>query len=121
MQASTQLPAPIVDYFEALADDDLEGAAAAFTDDGVYYHPPNFRDEVVVEGRAELREYFVENRGPKDIEHEILKVVTDGASCGLVGRLTGGDIDGEDYFVSFAEFEEAKISYYMAGLLKGNV
>lgn len=121
MPANIQVPAPLEDYFEALANDDLEGAAAAFTDDGVYYHPPNFRDEVVVEGQAELHEYFVENRGAKDIEHEILKVVTDGDGCGLVGRLTGGNIDGEDYFVSFAELEDGKISYYMAGLLKGNV
>ena len=121
MSTGTQLAAPLVEYFEALANDDLEGAAEAFTEDGVYYHPPNFRDEITVEGREELREYFVENRGAKDIEHDIQKVVTDGDSCGLVGRLTGGDIDGEDYFVSFAELDDGKISYYMAGLLKGNV
>lgn len=121
MSSDATLPEPLVKYFEALATDDLEGAAEQFTEDGVYYHPPNFRNETSVEGREELREYFVENRGPKDIDHTIEKVVTDGDSCGLVGRLTGGDIDGDDYFVSFAELEDGKITYYMAGLLKGNV
>lgn len=115
------LPDALAKYFEGLKNDDFEQVLDQFTDDGVYVHPPNFRDETKVEGQAELRTYFTENRGSKDIEHEILKVVTDGNSCGLVGKLTGDDIDGEDYFVSFADLEDGKISYYIAGLLAGNV
>ena len=121
MPAEQQVPEPIERYFDHLANDEFEAAAAQFTEDCEYYHPPNFRDEVLVESRDALHAYFADERGPKDIEHSFVKVVVDGDTCGLIGRLTGGDIDGEDFFVSYAELEDDLISYYMAGLLKGHV
>jgi len=115
------VPAPIERYLHHLGNDEFEAAAAQFTEDCVYYHPPNFRDEIRVEGREALYHYFAEERGSKDIDHTFERVVVDGDQCGLVGSLTGADIDGEDYFVSFVELNGEEISYYMAGLLVGGV
>lgn len=119
MASRDALPEPLERYYDAMGNSDFETAAEQFTEDCIYYHPPSFRDDPVIEGRSALFEYFSEERGEKDIDHAIQKVVRDGDSCGVVGHLTGADIDGEDYFVSYAELEDGKISYYMAGLLVG--
>lgn len=121
MAAEQQVPEALERYFDHLADDEFEAAARQFTEDCEYFHPPNFRDEVTVEGREELYRYFAEERGAKDIDHSFEKVVVQGDKCGMIGRLTGEDIGGEDFFVSYSELEDGKISYYMAGLLKGRV
>lgn len=121
MAAEQDVPEAIARYFDHLADDEFEAAAQQFTEDCEYFHPPNFQDEVLVEGREKLHRYFAEERGSKDIDHRFEKVVVDGESCGLIGRLTGADVDGEDFFVAYADLEDGEIDYYMAGLLKGRV
>jgi hypothetical protein len=121
MASDVSPPEAVVQYFDYLADDQFRKAANQFTEDCVYCHPPNFQNEVVVRGREELFEYFSEERGSKEIDHEFERVMNSDSGCGLVGRLTGGGIDGEDYFIGYAELEDDKISYYIAGLLMGSV
>lgn len=103
-------------YLEHLANNRFEKAAAQFTESCVYHHPPSFQDRTKVEGREELYTYFSETRGPKDIDHSIVKTVEDKNKVAIVGTLTGDDI-GESYFVSYADIEDGKIAYYMAGML----
>lgn len=120
MTSETALPEPLARYFEAMGANDFETAIEQFTEDCVYYHTPSFRDDPAIRGREDFRAYLVEERGERAIEHDIQKVVTDGERCGIVGHLSGEDIDGEDYFVSFAELEGDRIAYYIAGLLLGS-
>jgi ketosteroid isomerase-like protein len=106
-------------YLELLRNDDYEGAASQYTEDGVYLHSPMHQDDVRIEGRENIQKYF-EHRGHQDIHHEIRKSVVDGDQAAIVGRITGDDVKGEeDFFISFAEFEDGRIDYYIAGLLKG--
>ena len=108
-------------YLECLRNDDYEGAAEQFTEDARYLHPPTFRDEVAAIGRDAILEYFRESRGARDIEHTIERSVVDGDACAVQGRMTGGDVDGDEVFVSYAEIEDGRMSYYCAGFLKGTI
>lgn len=118
MSYPPELPESIVQYFDRLEADEFEAAAAQFTEDCEYYHPPSYQGETLVEGRENLLEYFAEERGPKDIDHVVQRVVRDGDSVAFVATQTGEDT-GDDYFISFAELEGDEIAYYMAGFLKG--
>lgn len=111
-------PAALEAYFEALDDGEFERAAQQFTRDAVYVHPPTYSDETRMEGRDELLEYFTEVRGENDIVHHLERVAVDGDACSTVGYVTDGE--GEkpvEYFVAFAEFDDDRISYYIAGLV----
>jgi len=121
MDAPDELPEAVELYFHHLGSDDYAEAANQFAEDAVYLHPPNFQEEATITGRDAIESFFRESRGSKSVSHAIRKVVRSGDRCGLVGHATGEDIDGEDYFVSFAELDNGKISYYIAGLLQGNV
>jgi ketosteroid isomerase-like protein len=114
-----ELPRAIADYFTHLENNDFESAAEQFTEDCVYYHPPSYQDSIKVEGREELLEYFAAVRGPQDIDHILEKLVVYEDKIGFIGHQTGGDT-GDDYFISYAELEDGKISYYMAGFLIGS-
>jgi ketosteroid isomerase-like protein len=116
---SDNLPTAITDYFAHLENNDFESAAKQFTENCVYYHPPSYQDRIKVEGREELREYFAKVRGPQDIDHVLEKLVVSGDTIGFIGHQTGEDT-GDDYFISYAELENGKISYYMAGFLIGS-
>ena len=108
-------------YLEHLRHERFDDAAAQFTEDARYLHPPTFQDEVEEVGREDIRRYFVESRGPRDIDHGIERAVVDGDSCAVYGRMTGGDDDGDERFVSYAEVEDGKLSHYCAGFLKGTI
>ncbi|PSQ11024.1 nuclear transport factor 2 family protein [Halobacteriales archaeon QS_5_70_15] len=108
-------------YLERLRNDDFEGAADQFTPDATYLHPPTFRDDVEAVGRDAILEYFRESRGTRDIDHAIERSVVDGDAVAVQGRMTGGDVDGGEVFVSYAEIEDGLMSYYCAGFLKGTI
>jgi len=108
-------------YLQCLRDQRFDDAAAQFTEDAHYLHPPTFQDEVEEVGRENIRQYFVDSRGPRDIDHSIERAVVDGDSCAVYGRMTGGDVDGDERFVSYAEIEDGKLSYYCAAFLKGTI
>lgn len=108
-------------YLECLRRERFDDAAAQFTEDARYLHPPTFQDEVKEVGRESIRRYFVESRGPRDIDHSIERAVVDGDSCAVYGRMTGGDVKGDERFVSYAEIEDGKLSHYCAGFLKGTI
>ena len=114
-----ELPRAITDYFTHLENNDFESAAEQFTEDCVYYHPPSYQDSIKVEGRGDLLEYFAEVRGPQDIDHGLEKIVISKDTIAFIGHQTGGDT-GDDYFISYAELKDGKISYYMAGFLIGS-
>lgn len=106
-------------YFTLAEEARFDELGEQFTEDAQYFHPPMYHDEWVVEGRDEIVAYF-EERGDRDTDHVLLDAVVDGNKVGLVGKITGEVVDGEeDYFMSFAEFDGDQMSYYIAGLLKG--
>lgn len=119
MEPSRELPAAIVDYLENLEDNNFKAASQQFTEDCVYYHPPSYQNKEKVEGRKSLHKYFAQTRGPKDINHSIEKVVVSENQVGFLGHQTGEDT-GDDYFISYAELEDERISFYMAGFLRGS-
>lgn len=108
-------------YLECLRNERFEEAASQFTENARYYHPPTFRDEVEAVGREDILEYFLESRGPREIDHTIERTVVEGDACAVYGYMTGGDVDGDERFVSYAELEDGKLSYYCAGFLKGTI
>lgn len=116
---SENLPTAITDYFNHLENNSFEKAAEQFTEDCIYYHPPSYQDSIEILGRENLHEYFAKVRGPQAIDHELEKSVISGNKIGLLGHQTGEDT-GDDYFISYVELENGKISYYMAGFLVGS-
>lgn len=112
----------VTQYLAYLRDENFEAAANQFTEDATYLHPPTFRNEERAVGRDDIREYFVESRGARDLDHTIEKTIVEGDSCAVHGYMTGDEVDGEDeYFVSYAEIEDDKMSYYCTGFLKGTI
>lgn len=118
MSNQEELPTAIQEYFECLERGEFEAAANCFTEDCVYYHPPSYQAEIKIEGRDDLLTYFAEARGMQDIDHELEKVTVGDNQVAFVAQQSGADT-GDDHFISFAELDGGKISYYMAGFLKG--
>ncbi|WP_254525717.1 nuclear transport factor 2 family protein [Natrinema caseinilyticum] len=108
-------------YLKHLRHDRFDKAADQFTEDAHYLHPPTFQEDVREVGRENIRRYFVESRGPRDIDHSIERAVVEGDACAVYGRMTGEDVDGDERFVSYAEVEDGRLSYYCAGFLKGTI
>ncbi|ELY37772.1 nuclear transport factor 2 family protein [Natronorubrum tibetense] len=108
-------------YLEHLRNERFDAAAAQFTEGACYLHPPTFQDEVEEVGRENIRRYFEESRGPRDIDHSIERTVVVDEPCAVYGRVTSGDVDGDERFVSYAEIEDGKLSHYCAGFLKGTI
>jgi hypothetical protein len=101
-------------YLDYLSENDFENAAAQFTDDVHYRHPP-IDGEYEVYGREDLYDYFANVRGPRDVEHEILKgISTPNKACMVVEF---GIEDHNEIAVSYAEFQGDKISFYIGGTL----
>jgi ketosteroid isomerase-like protein len=105
-------------YFESLDAADFERAADQFTESVSYRHPPMYGDETHVDGRDALLEFFVDVRGVQESRHVLERTVSNGDSAAAVGYVTDPDEDEPyEYFVSFAEFENGRIDYYIGGLL----
>jgi ketosteroid isomerase-like protein len=105
-------------YFESLDAADFERAADQFTVDVTYRHPPMYGDETRIDGREALLEFFVEVRGSQESRHHLERTLAGGDAAAAVGYVTAPD-DGDpyEYFVSYAEFEDGRIDYYIGGLL----
>jgi ketosteroid isomerase-like protein len=105
-------------YFQALDDADFETAAAQFSPDVTYVHPPMYGDEAHIHGRDELLSYFTDVRGRTDSLHHVDRALADDDACAAVGYMTTRDGDEPlEWFVSYATFDGDHMDYYIAGLL----
>ena len=92
-------------YFHALDDGRFADAAACFSEDVVYSHPPykhsgiSDPDRVVFRGRAALEAGF-NQRGVIELGHEIYVMVQRGPHCMFEGAVTGLPNGGAASFVS---------------------
>jgi len=108
----------IESYLELLEDEEFERAAALFTDDVTYIHPPTFTDIPKIEGRENIRRYFVEDRGPRDVTHKTTATVVEGNRGVLLGRSAGSDIEGGGHhYIAYARIADGRIAYYNVGIL----
>ena len=97
--------AVVHDYFACLDDGDFTGAAARFSIDALYSHPPyrhtgiDDPDRVEFRGRAALEAAF-NTRGKASFDHEVVALGQRGPHCvfeGAVNNLPGG---GSGSFIS---------------------
>lgn len=102
-------------YMDHLENDRFEQAAELFTADAVYIHPSYFTDEVKIEGRDAILEYFRDDRGTQDVEHETTGRLVNGDKGLVLGRSRGAVIDGVNYYMGYVETRDDKISYYSIG------
>jgi ketosteroid isomerase-like protein len=114
-------PVEIVEkYWRHLDASEFEQAAAMFTEDVVYRHPPTQEhlgiSTTEIDGREQLLEYWHEvheaRGGSKDVNHAVQRHVTEGDECAILGVASGADVDGVHVYTSFAEIEDGKIAYY---------
>lgn len=116
MTSAERSPVDLVEaYLDHLENDEFEEAAALFTEDAVYIHPPTFIDEVKIEGRDAILEYFRDVRGTRDVEHETTGRLVDGEKGLVLGRSRGTVIDDVNYYMGYVETRDDKISYYSIG------
>jgi hypothetical protein len=105
-------------YYESLQAADFERAADQFTESVVYIHPPLYNDETHIRGRDSLLTYFKEIRGPTETRYHLERTVTGDDAVAGVGFVSGPEDDEpREYFVSYAAFRDARIEYYIGGLL----
>jgi SnoaL-like domain len=96
-------------YFERLERADFAGAAACFSPDVLYSHPPYAPGGARVEhrGREALAAGFAA-RGPRTWRHRIITFLQDGSEC-----LVEGDVEGLGVWLSsFSLDEHGKIARY---------
>jgi hypothetical protein len=101
--------AVLATYLERLEEGDFEGAAACFSADVLYSHPPYAPGGERFErhGREDLLAAFVA-RGPRSWRHRVLTCVQQGGEC-----LVEGDVEGLGVWLSsFSLDEQGLISRY---------
>jgi len=105
-------------YFRSLEAADFDRAAAQFTEDVTYIHPPLYADETHLQGREALLTYFTDVRGPQDHRYHLDRTVSDADAVAAVGHVTEPDDDDpREFFVSYAAIEHGRIAYYVGGLV----
>lgn len=100
---------PVLDtYFSLLEGGDAAGAAACFSEDVLYSHPPYAPGQPRVEyrGRDALRSGF-EKRGPRPWRHRILVAVQSGSECIVEGDVGGIAAGGRGGYLSSVSLDEA--------------
>ncbi len=104
-------------YLEAVEDGRHDDLVENFTEDVTYRHP---LIDGEVHGREELKAFFddrLTREGAEEIYHEIENWVIEDDKFTVMGRMTGAR--GEDWFISYGEIEDGKISLYTPGLTRG--
>jgi ketosteroid isomerase-like protein len=95
---------PLSTYLTALDRGDMQAAAAAFTEDAVYFRPAaadaGFE---IVHGRRAIHALF-DRRGKQPFTHEIRTFVVDGARCLAEGVVVGDSV--AKVFVASATVED---------------
>lgn len=105
-------------YFESLEAAEFDRAAAQFTEDVTYIHPPLYGDETHLQGRETLLTYFTDVRGRQEHSYQLDRTVSDANAVAAVGHVTGPDSDEpRECFVSYAAIEDERIAYYVGGLV----
>jgi hypothetical protein len=110
--------APLLDrYFHDLEASDFPAAAAWFSPDCLYSHPPYAVDDARVDfrGRAALLDGFVYKRGKTSSRHGILRVVQEGRHGFVEGFAGASHIsDGSTFLSSISLDGEGRIERYVA-------
>lgn len=104
------------EYLELMDDGRFDRAADRFAPDCEYFHPPT-EGTWRVRGRDSIRSFLAGSRGSKPRNHVLERTIDTGEACAVVGRLESPDGDVIDYFVSFAQYDEEGITYYVTCVL----
>jgi ketosteroid isomerase-like protein len=86
-------------YYDRIDAEEYDAVFSLFADD-VSYSRPGQSD---LDGMAELREFYLEDRPLEDGTHELHEVVAEGDTVAVRGRFTGKQGDEEVSF-GFADF-----------------
>ncbi|MFC3478471.1 nuclear transport factor 2 family protein [Halobacterium litoreum] len=86
-------------YYDAVDDGRVDDLLALFADDVVYERP----GQSPIEGKAELAEFYREDRPLTDGTHEIETVAVDGDRAAVRGTFEGKQ-DGDPVTFGFADF-----------------
>jgi SnoaL-like domain len=102
-------------YFERLIAGDFEAAAACFSADCLYSHPPYRPGTPRVEfrGREALRRGFEQQRGARPVRPAIDRSVQHGADC-FIGGVVDGDPPGGSFISSATLDPDGLIRRYVA-------
>ncbi len=93
------------DYFTLLDTGDFTGAAAQFSSDVLYSHPPyrhtgiDDPDRIEFRGRAELEAAF-HRRGRASFDHDIVALIQRGPHCLFEGAVNNLPNGGSGSFIS---------------------
>ncbi|MDG5758706.1 nuclear transport factor 2 family protein [Natronococcus sp. A-GB1] len=89
------------DYYDAVDDERYDDLVALFAEDVRYERP----GQGAIEGRAELREFYLEGRPLEEGSHEVDDLIVDGDTVAVRGTFAGRQ-NGEDVAFAFADFHE---------------
>ena len=91
-------PEAVRDYYDRIDAEEYEAVFALFADDVTYE-----RTGQRLDGMAEFREFYLEDRPLEDGDHEVHDVVVDGETVAVRGEFAGTQ-DGERVSFGFADF-----------------
>ncbi|ELY61329.1 hypothetical protein C491_00687 [Natronococcus amylolyticus DSM 10524] len=89
------------EYYDTVDDERYDDLVALFAEDVRYERP----GQGAIEGRAELREFYLEERPLEEGSHEVDDLVVQGDTVAVRGTFTGRQ-GGEDVAFAFADFHE---------------
>lgn len=95
-------------YYDAVDDERYDDLVALFAEDVRYERP----GQGAIEGREELREFYLEGRPLEEGSHEVVDLVVEEETVAVRGTFSGRQ-DGGDVafaFADFHEFEDGKIA-----------
>ena len=86
-------------YYDHIDAENYDAVFELFGSD-VTYHRPGQRK---IDGKADFRSFYLEERPLSDGEHEVHAIITDGDTVAVRGRFTGVQ-DGDPVELGFADF-----------------
>ncbi|UPV73100.1 nuclear transport factor 2 family protein [Halorussus limi] len=92
-------PEAVRSYYDYVDAEEYEEVFSLFADDVTYDRPGQSH----LDGMAEFREFYLEDRPLEDGDHEVHQLVAEGDTVAVRGRFAGTQ-DGEEVAFDFADF-----------------
>lgn len=86
-------------YYDRIDAEDYDAVFALFAEDVTYHRP----GQPAIDGLADLRHFYLEERPLSDGEHDVREVLVDGDTVVVRGRFSGTQ-DGDSVEFGFADF-----------------